>query len=115
MKFQDTHPEGFAPNQTVALPKENPLKDPDCDNFNQWKNMLPFSQKEGVLLSNGHMDIHIQFQEMKYLVRCLLTFKSKNPLAQISDIDVRILNSMDLVKDMLIEYSPVRYVDGKPP
>ena len=54
-------------------------------------------------------------QEIKYLVRSMLTFKSKNILTQISDIDVKISNHQELIPEMTISTSAVRYQDGNPP
>lgn len=80
MKFQDSHPENFAPQQTVDLPSHNSLTMHGCANAHNWKSVLPFSQKEGMLYKQGDLEITIQIQEVKYLVRSLLSFKCSNVL-----------------------------------
>lgn len=115
MKFQDSHPENFAPQQTVDLPLHNSLSMHGCANASNWKSVLPFSAKEGTLYQQGDLEITIQIQTMKYLVRSLLSFKCTNMLASVADISVDMANKQGLKDAMQIECSPVRYQAGQPP
>ena len=54
--------------------------------------MLPFAQKEGTLYKQGDLEITIQIQPVKYLVRSLLSFKCDNVLTSVTDITVDIVN-----------------------
>ena len=49
---------------------------------------------------------------MKYLIRIMLSFKSSNVLASISDVSVDIVNKVAISGQMQIECSPVRYQQG---
>ena len=112
MKFQDSHPENFAPQQTVDLPVHNSLSMHGCGNAPNWKGVLPASAKEGTLYQQGDLEITIQIQVMKYLVRSLLSFKCTNVLATVADISVDIANKQGLKDALQIECSPVRYQSG---
>ena len=48
--------------------------------------------KEGTLYKQGDLEITMQIQAMKYLIRIMLSFKSSNVLASISDVSVDIVN-----------------------
>ena len=115
MKFQDAHPENFAPQQTVDLPAHNSLSMQGCANAADWKSALPFATKEGTLYRQGDLEITVQIQTMKYLVRSLLSFKCSNVLASVADIAVDVPNKQGLKDQMQIECSPVRYQAGQPP
>lgn len=91
-KFQGSHPEDFSPDQTVVLPQQTGLTMMDCQNSNLWKGQLPHQVKEGVLYSDDDFEITVQTQVIKYLVRLMLTFKSKDPLCQVSDISLKLMN-----------------------
>ena len=82
LKFQNTHPEDFSPEQTVSLSK-SVLSTTDCANGAQWKTLLPQSIKEGTLFSDNDFEITVQTQSIRYLVRLMLTFKSKDMLSQV--------------------------------
>ena len=45
----------------------------------------------------------------------MLTFKSKDPLSQVSDISVKVMNPAFIASAYQIECSPVRYQPGQPP
>ena len=53
----------------------------DCQNGPLWKGQLPSSVKEGTLYSDNDFEIASQTQQIKYLVRLMLTFKSKDAMA----------------------------------
>ena len=61
------------------------------------------------MYSEDDFEINIQAQSIKYLIRTLLTFKSKDPSSQVSDISVKVMNPSHLASSYLIECSPVRY------
>lgn len=44
----------------------------------------------------------------------MLTFKSKNPMSEVSDISVKIMNPFS-TSYYQVECSPARYVPGQPP
>ena len=68
--------------------------------------------KEGTLYKQGDLEITMQIQAMKYLIRIMLSFKSSNVLASISDVSVNIVNKAAISGQMQIECSPVRYQQG---
>ena len=68
--------------------------------------------KEGTLYKQGDLEITVQAQAMKYLIRMMLSFKSDNVLATISDVSVDIMNKAAISNQMQIECSPVRYQPG---
>ena len=71
--------------------------------------------REGTLYSDQSLEITLQTQTIRYLIRLMLTFKSKDPLYQVSDVSVKVMNPSFLMSCYQIECSPVRYVPGQPP
>ena len=61
-----------------------------ASNGPQWKQMLPFVQKEGVLYKDASFEITAQIQSVKYLVRTLLTFKG------MSQLEVQLRNQSEI-------------------
>lgn len=87
----------------------------DCQNANHWKGQLPYASKEGVLYDDNDFEIRVQTQSIRYLVRLMLTFKSKDPLCEVSDVSIKVMNPAHLQSSYQIECSPVRYAPGQPP
>ena len=56
--------------------------------------------KEGTLYKQGDLEITMQIQAMKYLVRIMLSFKSSNVLSSISDVSVDIVNKAAMAGQM---------------
>ena len=56
--------------------------------------------KEGTLYKQGDLEITVQAQAMKYLIRMMLSFKSDNVLATISDVSVDIMNKAAISNQM---------------
>ena len=56
--------------------------------------------KEGTLYKQGDLEITMQIQAMKYLIRIMLSFKSSNVLASISDVSVDIVNKVAISGQM---------------
>lgn len=56
MKFQSTHPECFAPSQTVQV-GPNTLNIRGVTNGEDWKRMLPFTVDQGTLYKDSDVEI----------------------------------------------------------
>lgn len=83
MKFQAENPGDFAAKQSIDLStttQENILGNYQGANKQAWKNLIPFTTREGVIYSDAQIEVTISTQTMQFLVRLLLTFKSKNGL-----------------------------------
>ena len=46
-------------------------------NKQQWKGLIPTTTKEGVIYSDAHVDVTCQIQILSFMVRLMLSFKSK--------------------------------------
>jgi hypothetical protein len=99
------------------MPEQNALSlnsGSPCDNGPQWKDLLPQSVKDGVLFKDSELEISLQIQTMKYLVRSLITFKGAGGQHS-NNIKVTISNQSELAKSMEIQASPVKYTQGEAP
>ncbi|CDW83693.1 ap-2 complex subunit alpha-2-like [Stylonychia lemnae] len=109
-KFYMTHADRFSPQQTIKLGQQT--LDMTVSNAQQWKSLLPFSVKEGVVYQDSNIQVQVSIQIIKYLERLLFTFSSSQG-GQLSDIQVRIPTS--LYGDQLeMQCSPVKYSDQDP-
>jgi hypothetical protein len=77
-----------------------------ASNGPQWKGLLPFVQKEGVLFKDASYEITAQVQSIKYLVRTLLTFKG------MSTLEVQLSNQSEIAAAIDVQVSPVKYQAG---
>lgn len=76
-KFYLAHADRFSPTQTVKLgPQTFDMK--TCVNGAQWKNLLPFSMREGVIYSDESVEITCNIQIIKFLERIQLSFTPKS-------------------------------------
>lgn len=58
-RFYLAHAHRFSPQQTVKLgPQTLDMK--NCTNAASWKQLLPYSSKEGLIYSDDHIDVSCQ-------------------------------------------------------
>jgi len=111
-RFYLAHADRFSPSQTVKLGAQT-FDMKTCSNGVQWKNLLPFSMRDGVVYSDESVEISCSIQIIKFLERIQLSFISKS-MDTLSDLQAKVLPSP--LNDALdIAVSPVKArADGVP-
>ena len=100
-KFYYTHADRFSPQQTVKLGTQT--LDMKASNAAQWKQILPFSIKEGVIYQDSVVEVSCLIQMMKFLQRIQFTFKCTQ---QITDIQGKLAGNFTESLDSVI--SPMK-------
>jgi hypothetical protein len=85
------HADRFSPQQTVKLGQQT-FEQKSCSNGNQWKAMLPFSMREGVIYSDEAIEVNCTIQVIKFLERLQISFTPK-VLGPISDLQAKLSNT----------------------
>ncbi len=88
-KYYIAHPDRFSPAQTVKLGPQT-FDQKGCANGAFWKNLLPFSVREGVLYQDESIEVSCSIQIIKFLIRIQLSFTPKS-MDQISDLQAKIV------------------------
>lgn len=83
-KFYFAHADRFSSQQTVKLPPQT-LEMKSVANGNYWKQLLPFSVKDGTIYSDELIEVTCLIQVMKFLERIQITFVPKTS-GVISDV-----------------------------
>eukprot|EP00347_Sterkiella_histriomuscorum_P016610 403352528 len=110
-RFYQAHADRFSPQQTVRIGTQS--LDMNSINSQQWKALLPYSVKDGVIYQDSNLTVTCSIQTIKYLQRLLLSFDCSNDHGQhISELNTK-LPTAQYSEQLELQQSPVKYApDG---
>lgn len=92
LKFSQAHAGDFCKRHTVFLPELNPMATP-CDNFQQWKNLLPFIASEGVLHESSTMRVSMSRKLYTYISEIVLTIQGQVGAAPLGEVQIEVADA----------------------